>query len=209
MGGDGPYFSWGENPVLTDFYTAFSPACFSLLGLWLVIIAINPSAWLNPHHRQQAYAVALYFAAPGTMSLLALINPASTFVWRVFFIIVSLLGGAGQIVYGRLDFRRHHDALDASDHVVRWLTIGLYLAIAVLAFTPLHTLRIEGVLLTILILLGFHVALRLMLAIGAPSDQEAPADHEAPADQEAPADHEAPADQEAPAAEAPDGAAKP
>jgi hypothetical protein len=43
----------------------------------------------------------------------------------------------------------------------------------VLAFTPLHTLRIEGVLLTILILLGFHVALRLMLAIGAPSDQEA------------------------------------
>jgi hypothetical protein len=161
--------------MLTDFYTAFSPACFSLLGLWLVIIAINASAWLNQHNQQRAYAVALYFAAPGTMSLLALINPNSTFVWRVFFIVVSLLGGAGLVLYGRLDHRRHHDALDLSDHVVHWLTIGLYLAIAVLAFLPLHTLRIEGVLLTALILLGFHVALRLMFAIGAPASEDASA----------------------------------
>jgi hypothetical protein len=161
--------------MLTDFYTAFSPACFSLLGLWLVIIAINASAWLNQHNQQRAYAVALYFAAPGTMSLLALINPNSTFVWRVFFIVVSLLGGAGLVLYGRLDHRRHHDALDLSDHVVHWLTIGLYLAIAVLAFLPLHTLRIEGVLLTALILLGFHVALRLMFTIGAPASEDASA----------------------------------
>jgi hypothetical protein len=159
--------------VLTDFYTAFSPACFSLLGLWLVVIGINASAWLDPHHRQRAYAVALYFAAPGTMSLLALINPNSTFVWRVIFIIVSLLGAGGLILFGRLHHQRHHDALDVSDHVIRWITVGLYLAIAVLAFTPKHTLRIEGVLLTVLILLGFHVALRLMFAVGAPSSGDA------------------------------------
>ena len=36
------------------------------------------------------------------------------------------------------------------------------MAIAVLAVPPLHTLRTEGVLLTVLVLLGVHVALRLM-----------------------------------------------
>ena len=166
--------------MLTAFYTAFSPACFSLLGLWLVVIGINVGAWLKDprHHHQrqrQAYAVALYFAAPGTMSLLALINPLSTFVWRVFFIIVSLLGGTGLFLFGRLAHLRPHDALDVSDHVIHWIAIGLYLVIAVLAFTPLHTLRIESVLLTVLVLLGVHVALRLMFAIGAPEPSAAPA----------------------------------
>lgn len=104
--------------TLTDFYTAFSPACFSLLALWLAIITLNARAWLNPqageaaarspesgrrhltHRQRQVYAVALYFAAPGTMSLLALIDLQSTSWWRGFFIIISVLGGAGLIWAG-------------------------------------------------------------------------------------------------------------
>lgn len=74
--------------MLTVFYTAFSPACFSLLALWLAIIGFNARTWLNSQHRdhrqRQAYIVALYFAAPGTMSLLALIDPLSTFVCGSF-----------------------------------------------------------------------------------------------------------------------------
>jgi hypothetical protein len=159
--------------MLTDFYTAFSPACFSLLALWLAIIAINARAWLTSqhhHHQQrQAYIVALYFAAPGTMSLLALIDPLSTFAWRVYFIIVSVFGIAGMLLFGSFPGREPPQLLNVSDHVVQWIAIGLYLAIAVLAFTPLHTLRIEGVLLTVLMLLGVHVALRLMFAAGAPT----------------------------------------
>jgi hypothetical protein len=158
--------------MLTAFYTAFSPACFSLLALWLAIIAINARVWLTPQHRhhqqRQAYIVALYFAAPGTMSLLALIDPLSTFVWRVYFIIVSVLGVAGMLLFGPSPDRHSHHLLDVSDYVVHWIAIGLYLAIAALAFTPLHTLRIEGVLLTVLVLLGVHVALRLMFDVGAP-----------------------------------------
>lgn len=154
--------------MLTTFYIAFSPACFSLLGLWLVIVNINVDAWLqDPEHERQAYAVALYFAAPGAMSLLALVNSKSTFAWRVFFIIVSVLGGAGLILYGRLHHRHgRHDLLEMSDHLVHWLAVGLYLVIAALAVTPRPTLRIEGVLLTILVLLGVHVAMRLMFAVG-------------------------------------------
>ena len=170
--------------TLTDFYTAFSPACFSLLALWLAIIALNAPAWLNlpegdaaarsPESRRQltirqrqAYIVALYFAAPGAMSLLALIDPQSTSWWRVFFIIVSVLGVAGMLLFGPFPNRQLHHLLDVSDHVVHWIAIGLYVAIAVLALPPLHALRIEGVLLTVLVLLGVHVALRLMIATGA------------------------------------------
>jgi hypothetical protein len=163
--------------MLTTFYTAFSPTCFSLLGLWFVIIAINANAWLNSQHQKQAYAVALYFSVPGTMSLLALIDPLSTFAWRVFFIIVSVLGVAGLFLFGSPHHGPHHDALAVSDQLVHWLTIGLYVVIAVLAFTPLHTLRVEGVLLTVLVLLGLHVALRLMFAIGAPPKDASVANH--------------------------------
>jgi len=169
--------------MLTDFYTAFSPACFSLLALWLAIITLNAPAWLNlpegdaaarsPEsqrqltiRQRQAYIVALYFAAPGTMSLLALIDLQSTSWWRVFFIIVSVLGVAGMLWFGPFPNRQPHHLLDVSDQVVHWIAIGLYLAIAVLALPALHALRIEGVLLTVLVLLGVHVALRLMFATG-------------------------------------------
>lgn len=55
-----------------------------------------------------------------------------------------------------------------SDQPVHWLAMGVYVAIAVLAFPPVHALRIEGVLLTVLMLLGVHLALMLMFAARAP-----------------------------------------
>jgi hypothetical protein len=175
--------------TLTDFYIAFSPACFSLLALWLAIITLNARPWLNPpegeaaarsprsrrghltDHQRQAYAVALYFAAPGTMSLLALIDPQSPSWWRSSFIIISVLGGAGLIWAGSPHGWRHPDALDVGHQPVHWLAMGLYVAIAVLAFPPVHALRIEGVLLTVLMLLGVHLALMLMFAARAPEDK--------------------------------------
>ena len=57
--------------------------------------------------------------------------------------------------------------------MVYWIAVGLYLAIAVLAFIPRHTLHAEGVPLTVLLLLGVHVALRLMFAAGAPAPKVA------------------------------------
>jgi hypothetical protein len=162
--------------VLTTFYMAFSPSCFSLLGLWLVIIAINADNWLNLGHVQQkqAYAVALFFAAPGTMSLLALINPDSTTVWRVVFSLISLMGVGCVALFGPVHHGHSHEPLDISDHVVYWGTVALYLAIAALAITPAPVLEYEGVLLTVLMLVGIHVALRLMLAARAPGKTDSP-----------------------------------
>lgn len=163
---------------LTTFYGAFAPSCFALLGLWLVIVGINARAWLNSGQLRQlqVYAVAQFFAAPGTMSLLALINPDSTTVWRVVFSLVALLGLGGVVLFGPVHHSHSDDPRDSplaiSDHVVYWGTVALYLAIAALAMTPASVLEYEGVLLTALMLVGVHVALRLMLAFRAPGNTD-------------------------------------
>jgi len=138
----------GKKSMLAGFYTAFSPACFTLLGLWIIVIQINAAAWLSRHPQKQAYAVALYFAAPGTMTLLALIDPLGTVVWRVAFITVSGLGILGMVLFGSPHQQLHRDAPQVSDALAHWIAIALYAAIAVLTIPSLNALRIEGVLLT-------------------------------------------------------------
>jgi hypothetical protein len=166
--------------MLTDFYIALSPACFSLLGLWLVVVQINPGSWL-PAHQRWVYAVALYFVSPGAMSLLALVDSTSAVVWRVAFVAVSVLGIIGVAVFGPVrGHQRPHSPVDLSDHLAHWAAIILYAAIAVLAIFPLHTLRAEGVLLTVLLLLGVYVALRLLVFVGAPQAADEPAPNPEP-----------------------------
>jgi hypothetical protein len=61
--------------VLNAFYGAFSPACFALLGLWLVVVQIRMREWQgSTAHRRRSYGVALHFVLPGMMSLLALVD---------------------------------------------------------------------------------------------------------------------------------------
>lgn len=149
--------------MLTDFYIAFSPVCFSLLGLWLVVIQINATAWLkNQSHWRRAYGVALHFALPGTMSLLALIEPQNPDVWRVSFAIISLSGAAVLALVGRISDNK------ALDHIAQAAAILIYVTIGVLAIIPQHMLRVEAVLLIVLVFLGFNVALRLMYTAGPP-----------------------------------------
>ena len=65
--------------MLDAFYGAFSPACFGLLGLWLVIVQMRLTEWEHDtkereaEHHRRAYGVALHFALPGVMSVLALV----------------------------------------------------------------------------------------------------------------------------------------
>ena len=81
--------------MLSGFYGAFSPACFALLGLWLVVVQIRLGEWQgSPPHRRRSYGVALHFVLPGMMSLLALIDPADPVFWRVSFAVIALSGAA-------------------------------------------------------------------------------------------------------------------
>src|SRR6266536_2399084 len=82
--------------MLTDFYIAFGTVCFTLLGLWLVVVQTRHAEWRGvAAHRRRAYGVALHFSLPGLMTLLSLVDPASMTLWRVSF---AGVGGWGQNV---------------------------------------------------------------------------------------------------------------
>jgi hypothetical protein len=142
--------------MLTDFYIAFSAACFSLLALWLAVIQIHQALGDKLLSWKRPYAVSLNFALPGIMSLLALIEPQNHEVWRISFAIISFGGAVVLMVFGRI---RGHELLD---HILQALAIALYLAIGVLAFIPGGVLHVEAVLLIALVFLGFNVALRML-----------------------------------------------
>ena len=64
--------------MLTDFYVAFSTVCFTLLGLWIIVVQTRHAEWRKSAvHRRRAYGVALHFSLPGLMSLLSLVDPAA------------------------------------------------------------------------------------------------------------------------------------
>ena len=180
--------------MLNVFYGAFSPACFALLGLWLVIVQIRLREWQGSAvHRRRSYGVALHFALPGIMSLLALVDPADSAFWRVSFAIVAL-GGAvvlaavrgfparGQLAGGagaagvsgaETGAAARLDQLGLAAYV---LAIAMYVLIGVLAFAGgLAALRTEAVLLTFLVFLGFNVAWLLLFDDRHPSHGRPPA----------------------------------
>jgi hypothetical protein len=151
--------------MLTDFYIAFGTVCFTLLGLWMVVLQTRHAEWRGvAAHRRRAYGVALHFSLPGLMSLLALVDPASATLWRVSFAVVA---GGGAIVLllvrGPLPTRTGWAAY--------LVAVALYVLIAVIAAVPsvvanagmsVRPLRIEAVLLTILVFFGVNVALLLL-----------------------------------------------
>jgi len=175
--------------MLDVFYGAFSPACFALLGLWLVIVQIRLREWQGSAvHRRRAYAVALYFALPGIMSLLALVDPRDSEFWRISFAIVALGGAIVLATVRGLPLRgvaAGHPGAAGTDAPPRPDQLGLatyiigiliYVLIAALAFTGgLAALRTEAILLTLLLFLGFNVAWLLLFDDRYPSHGRPPA----------------------------------
>jgi len=158
---------------LSAFYGAFSPACFALLGLWLVAVQVRMPVWeKDPERRRRSYGVAQYFALPGMMSVLALIDVQNSIFWRVSFGVIAI-GGAvvmatvwgwpvpregGEAGAGRLPAA---DRLGLAGYAA---AIVLYILIGVLAVLGgLAALRTEAVLQILLVFLGFNVAWLLLL----------------------------------------------
>jgi hypothetical protein len=157
--------------MLTDFYVAFATVCFTLLGLWIIVVQTRHAEWRQSAvHRRRAYGVALHFSLPGLMSLLSLVDPASTTLWRISFAIVAAGGvlalvlvrgpaptGLGAAAYGAAVVLYGLIALVA-------VVPGLVADIGVLA----RPLRVEAVLQTILVFLGVNVAWLLLFDEAAP-----------------------------------------
>lgn len=151
--------------MLTDFYISFSAVCFTLLGLWLIVVQTRHAEWRgSPLHRRRAYGVALHFSLPGLMSLLALVNPDSAALWRVSFAIAAI-GGVVALITLR------GPAPGKVGLIAYLAAIALYALIALLAIAPrlvsgigvnAAPVRAEAILLTILIFAGVNVAWLLL-----------------------------------------------
>jgi hypothetical protein len=116
--------------MLTDFYVAFATVCFTLLGLWIIVVQTRHGEWRQSAvHRRRAYGVALHFSLPGLMSLLSLVDPASTTLWRVSFAVVTA-GGVMALVLVRAPAPTGLGAAAYGAAVV------LYLLIALVALVP-------------------------------------------------------------------------
>ena len=157
--------------MLKDFYISFSAVCFTLMGLWLIVVQTRHAEWRgSPLHRRRVYGVAMHFSLPGLMSLVALVDPESSELWRVSFAIAAI-GGAIALTAlrgpapGKLGLAAYISA------------IALYALIGILAIAPhivgrlgleAAPVRAEAVLLTILVFAGVNVAWLLLF-------EEAPA----------------------------------
>ena len=140
--------------MLTDFYISFSAVCFTLLGLWLIVVQTRHAEWRGSSlHRRRAYSVAMHFSLPGLMSLLALVNPNSSALWRVSFAIAAI-GGVAVLVAlhgpapGKVGLTAY--ILAIAPHIVSGIGLD---AVPV---------RVEAVLLTILVFAGVNVAWLLL-----------------------------------------------
>jgi hypothetical protein len=195
--------------MLDAFYAAFSPACLALLGLWLVVVQMRLPQWqaseAAPAYQRASYGIALHFALPGLMSLLALVDSGDPVYWRTSFEIIAL-GGAVVLIALRGLFGRRgpgrgrgagRGAGRAADSrlggglglAVYVVAIAAYLVVGVLAFIggP-AVLRVEAILLTGLVFLGFNAAWLLLFDSGPNSRPTAPAQSTAPTATESAAD---------------------
>jgi hypothetical protein len=130
--------------------------------------------------------VALHFSLPGLMSLLALVNPDSSTLWRTSFAIVAI-GGAVVLIALR------GAAVGKFGLIAYTFAIVLYAVIGLLAIAPrivgnlgldATPVRVEAVLLTVLVFAGVNVAWLLLF-------EDTPAGH-ASAQQAIPAQQPSP-----------------
>ena len=173
---------------LSAFYAAFSPACFALLGLWLVAVQLRLREWEHDQQRlRRSYGVALLFVLPGMMSVFALIDVNDAIFWRVSFAVIGL-GGAVVMVLVRgypvtpgrdQDGARPLPPADRLGLAAYLAAIALYILIGVLAIVGgLTAARTEAVLQIVLVFLGFNVAWLLMMDDTRPAHTRAAAQKE-------------------------------
>jgi hypothetical protein len=189
--------------MLDAFYGAFSPACLALLGLWLVVVQLRLPQWqaseAAPAYQRASYGIALHFALPALMSLLALVDSGDPAYWRTSFEIIALGGVVvlctlrglpgqhrqpGRPGTGRGAGRAAGSPLGGGLGLAAFVVaIAAYLAVGALAFVGGPTvLRVEAILLTGLVFLGFNAAWLLLFDSGPDSrPTAAPAQSTGPA----------------------------
>jgi hypothetical protein len=153
--------------ALQVFYQTVAQLCFTLLGLWWLVLQTKYAEWIgDPSRRRMITNISLYFLLPGAMSLLALLSPQVHLLWQSAFIVASVLG-----IFETLSLVLGERALALRGRlatVARWIGAVLYAGIAALALASLvpalnFALRgsaqtYAGILITLLIVAGVTLA---------------------------------------------------
>jgi hypothetical protein len=165
----------GGGDVLTAFYQTAAQLCFTLLGLWWLVLQTKYSEWIGDSaRRRMATSISLYFLLPGSMSLLALLAVDIPLLWRASFTVACALGAVATLpIWGR-------QRIDTTDlkaitrwsgvprwiiGVARWAGVAIYGGILIVAVAPQVTqqfqvapLLVAGVGLSLLVVLGVSLA---------------------------------------------------
>jgi hypothetical protein len=157
-------------PDTTSFYAVFTPVCFTLLGLWLIVVQTRHSEWrASSLQRNRAHLLAINFAFPGMMGLLALVDPGNQSLWRIAFAVlaVAAAGLLGWVTVREAGRARTGWAARGSTA----LASCLYGLIALVAIAPgllsdvgikLKGLQVEEILLSVLVFIAVNIAWYLM-----------------------------------------------
>jgi hypothetical protein len=153
--------------ALQAFYQTVAQLCFTLLGLWWLVLQTKYAEWIGDRLRRRMITnISLYFLLPGAMSLLALLAPQVRLLWQAAFLVASGLG-----VFETLSLILGERAAGGRSwvaRVARWVGALLYAGIAALALASLvpalntvlrgSALSISGILITLLIVAGVTMA---------------------------------------------------
>lgn len=148
------------------FYGVVAATNFTLLGLWWVAIKDRDDlTGKDGHGGQMAYLVSLQFVVAAAVSLFAQVAPQIGAIWRTGFAFAGVVGAIGVVMLA-IQFRANTDS-----KVMPWILTGLgvplYVLVFVVALSPalvdalnitLAPIEVEGLLLTIIVILGVQEA---------------------------------------------------
>ena len=161
------------------FYQTAAQICFTLLGLWWLVLQTKYAEWIaDKARRRMATNISLYFLLPGAMSLMALASHARI-LWATAFIVASLIGGietASTLLPPPIGAPREQPLPKQPlpkrrprwyAYMLRSATLVLYTLIILVALLPgipqrfgAAPLTVESVLLTLIVVLGAAAAWR-------------------------------------------------
>lgn len=149
--------------MVEQFYSAAAAACFTLLGLWWVVVDSAHRSWqVRPDWQRMSYHVSLYFLLPGVMSLIALVGDG-TVLWGSCFAVMGAVGGgtAARMLASSLPGGSPHVRATLCGAAALYLGVA-GIGVAAIVIPPwawsMAPLRIAAVLLAILLGLGVNLA---------------------------------------------------
>jgi hypothetical protein len=131
---------------METFYSGLASICFTLVGLWWVVVQFKYEwSTASPARRLTAYAASMHFIAPGLLSLVAVLVTEEATIWRLG----SALGGALGVIMCALSIRSAF--LDRAQRIQEWALLALFAIVFVLTFVTTPVLGLKPIMVEALV----------------------------------------------------------